>query len=77
MSRTAVGPERDLRMTPEDARYCMECDIVRLRQTQEQTLDVLRTLFELLEQYAPSWYKREHHQLADAALAVKSQRSLS
>ena len=64
-------------MAPENTRYCIECDIVRLRQTQEQTLDVLQTLFELLEEYAPSWYKREHHELADAALGVKSQRSLS
>ena len=77
MSRTAVGLERDLHMAPEAARYCLECDIVRLRQTQEQTLDALTTLFELLEAYAPSWYRQEHHKLADAALAVKSQRSFS
>jgi hypothetical protein len=64
-------------MAPEDARNCLECDIVRLRQTQEQTLDVLRTLFELLEAYAPSWYRREHQELAGAALAVKSRRSFS
>jgi hypothetical protein len=64
-------------MAPEDERYCLECDIVRLRQTQEQTLDVLRTLFEVIEAYSAAWYRQEHQELAGAALAVKSRRSLS
>ena len=77
MSRTAVGPEKDLRQALEDARYCLECDIDRLRQTQKQILDALTTLVELLEAYAPSWYNQEHHELADAALAVKDRRKVS
>ena len=77
VSRAVVGPERDLHMALEDARYCLECDIVKLRQIQKQTLDALTTLVELLEAYAPSWYRLEHHELADAALAIKDQRRVS
>ena len=32
--------------------------------------EVLRELFNLLEQYAPTWYTEEHHNLAVAALRV-------
>ena len=32
--------------------------------------EVLRELFNLLEQYAPTWYTEEHHNRAMAALCV-------
>ena len=32
--------------------------------------EVLRDLFNLLEQYAPTWYTKEHHNRAVAALRV-------
>ena len=32
--------------------------------------EVLRELFNLLEQYAPTWYTEEHHNRAVAALRV-------
>ena len=32
--------------------------------------DVFRELFNLLEQYAPTWYTEEHHKRAVAALRV-------
>ena len=32
--------------------------------------EVLRDLFNLLEQYAPTWYTEEHHNRAVAALRV-------
>jgi len=35
------------------------------------TRDVLEELFELLEDYAPTWYTEEHHNRAVAALLGK------
>lgn len=32
--------------------------------------EALRELFELLEDYAPSWYTKEHHERAIAALRL-------
>jgi len=34
--------------------------------------DVLEELFQLLEDYAPTWYTEEHHNRAVAALAQSS-----
>lgn len=36
---------------------------------QKKLADALKTLFELLEEYAPSWYTQEHRDQAKAALA--------
>ena len=30
--------------------------------------EALKTLYDLLEKYAPSWYTEEHHDKAEAAL---------
>ncbi len=35
-------------------------------------VDALRTLYDLLEQYAPSWYTQQHHDKAAAALGIKN-----
>ena len=34
----------------------------------EQIIQTLTELYELLEEYAPSWYTQEHHDAAQAAL---------
>jgi hypothetical protein len=34
----------------------------------EQVAAALARLYRLLEEYAPSWYTREDHEIADAAL---------
>jgi hypothetical protein len=36
-------------------------EVVKLR-------EALKMLYDLLEQYAPSWYTEEHHDKAEAAL---------
>lgn len=33
--------------------------------------DALRDLYELLEEFAPSWYNEQHHEKAAAALEMK------
>lgn len=34
----------------------------------ERVTHALTLLYELLEEYAPSWYTQEHHEIAKAAL---------
>lgn len=41
-------------------------EIVKLR-------EALQSLYNLLEMYAPAWYKKEHHDQADAALRSAEQ----
>jgi hypothetical protein len=48
----------------------LEYDIARRREEQKQIVDALKTLFDLLEEYAPSWYTEEHHRQALSALEV-------
>src|SRR5262245_30445647 len=43
---------------------------VALRIELAGVVEVLRELFNLLEQYAPTWYTEEHHNRAAAALRV-------
>ena len=40
----------------------------------ELLADALTDLYDLLEQYAPSWYTEEHHEKAEAALHSKKKR---
>jgi len=35
-----------------------------------QVADALAQLYDLLEQYAPVWYTREHHERAESALRL-------
>ena len=37
--------------------------------TEERVVRALTLLYELLEQYAPSWYTQKHHEIAEAALS--------
>jgi hypothetical protein len=64
MSTTSVGTERDPGMARGEAVYCLECDIVKLRHERKQIQGALKVLFELLEEYAPSWYREEHQKIA-------------
>jgi hypothetical protein len=36
----------------------------------ERTTDALAELYQLLEDYAPAWYAKHHHQKAESALRV-------
>jgi len=36
--------------------------------------DALTEVYELLEEYAPSWYTQEHHEKVEAALYSKKKR---
>jgi len=42
--------------------------------TQERLAHALRLLYQLLEEYAPSWYTQKHHEIAEAALNDVKQR---
>lgn len=35
---------------------------------QERLANALTLLYKLLEEYAPSWYTQEHHEIAEGAL---------
>lgn len=58
-------------MTREQECQILDIDIVRLRESQKQVREALETLFDLLEDYAPMWYKEEHHQQAQSALSAR------
>lgn len=38
---------------------------------EQELVGALRTLYELLERYAPPWYTQQHHDEAAAALGIK------
>ena len=38
------------------------------RQSRRKLYRALRTLFDLLELYSPTWYKKQHHEQASSAL---------
>ena len=41
---------------------------------QQPLSHALRLLYELLEEYAPSWYTQQHHEIAESALDRLKQR---
>lgn len=47
-----------------------ELQVLNLESEQERArlVDALRKLYDLLEEYAPSWYSPEHHERAESAL---------
>jgi hypothetical protein len=49
-------------------------DVRKLREDQRKLVTALKTLFDLLEDYAPHWYAQEHHDIASDALASVSRR---
>jgi hypothetical protein len=60
------------------ARGCesLQSESGRVGQEQKQILDALKMLFDLLEEYAPSWYTEEHHRQALSALEPSAERRL-
>jgi hypothetical protein len=70
MTSIDLGPERDLEMACEEGSRSIEDEVVELRNSQRELLRALQILFDLLEQYAPSWYTEEHHNQALAALRL-------
>ena len=50
------------------AKRSTEAEIIKLRSTQKNLYEALRSLFELLERYSPLWYDKRFHDQAKAAL---------
>jgi hypothetical protein len=46
-------------------------EVVKLRENQRKQIEALQLLFDLLEEYSPSWYTEEHHKQAYAALQLQ------
>lgn len=57
-----------------------ECDfeyeIARLQEELTELRNTLQILFDLLEEYAPRWYTREHHLQAASALERATEPSI-
>ena len=53
----------------EDARHTNHTEIIRAER-QKMLNDALRLLFDLLEDYSPLWYTKEHHDQADVVLQL-------
>jgi hypothetical protein len=53
----------------EDTRHSNHAEILRAER-QKMLNDALRLLFDLLEEYSPLWYTKEHHDQADEALQL-------
>ena len=60
MSGSDFGSKKGVAMSQDDAKG-RAAEIVKLR-------EALKMLYDLLEAYAPHWYKEEHHDIAEAAL---------
>ena len=56
-------------MRQEGARRSRKVELPRLRENRKKLNEALKTLFDLLEEYAPLWYTKEHHDQAKAAIA--------
>jgi len=54
----------------EDTRHSNDAEIRRLQERQKRLNDALRLLFDLLEDYSPLWYTKEHHDQAADALEL-------
>jgi len=65
------SPEGGLQMADRHGPESLEHEVADLREKQKQLLSALRLLFDLLEQYAPSWYTEQHHTKALAALQLQ------
>lgn len=59
---------KELRMAPGNVCESQESRIDSLEQDRQQLLEALKTLFDLLEEYAPAWYTEDHHRQALSAL---------
>lgn len=69
--RCTGSPEGVLQMAHRHGPESLEHEVADLREKRKQLLSALRLLFDLLEEYAPSWYTEEHHTKALAALRLQ------
>ena len=56
-------------MGQEVARRSGKAELLRLQENHRKLNEALKLLFDLLEEYGPLWYTKEHHDQAKAALA--------
>ena len=62
LNRSEQSNERSAAQLPDDASG------IRLQLT--RGAEALAELYELLEEYAPSWYRQPHHERAESALRL-------
>jgi hypothetical protein len=62
--------EEGARWGHEDTRHSNHEEIPPLQKRQKMLNDALRLLFDLLEEYSPLWYTKEHHDQADVVLQL-------
>jgi hypothetical protein len=62
LNRSEQSDERSVAQLPDDASG------IRLQLT--RGAEALAELYELLEEYAPSWYRQQHHERAESALRL-------
>jgi len=65
--KEAHAPKYD-RVTPAN-----EAFVANLKRERAQLAEALNELYELLEEYAPSWYSEDQHEKAKAALELLGQ----
>jgi hypothetical protein len=49
-------------------RRSRKTELQRIRENPKKLNEALKMLFDLLEEYAPLWYTKEHHDKAKAAM---------
>ena len=64
-------------MGKEAARRSRKAEPLRLQNNRKKLQEALKLLFDLLEEYSPLWYTKEHHDQAKAALACNKLTSQS
>ena len=52
----------------DSARRASDPELQKAIETQNRLHDVLKLLFELLEEYSPVWYEKHYHDQAESAL---------
>jgi len=52
----------------EAERRSRNAELLLLRENRNKLNEALKVLFDLLEEYAPLWYTKEHHDQAKAAM---------
>jgi hypothetical protein len=57
-------------MTRNSIRRCTNPDLSGTEATSNKLHYALQVLFELLEEYGPLWYQKQHHDLAKSALRL-------
>jgi hypothetical protein len=62
LNRTEQSDVSNLAQLPDDASE-MKLQLIR-------AAEALAELYRLLEEYAPSWYTQQHHQIAESALRL-------